>query len=253
MIFGIISYHRLERQRTLKYLVENGVPKENIILSVNDKNDLISYTEKYRQYATIIYREKHNAAGNRNTILNHVGIGKRLVLMDDDVKGIAKWVPDGGTHGKMVRTSFTEFIEALNIGFDVLEAFGSKIFGFYPTGNSMFIHQTLQSDGIYSFDKLFQGGCVGIITSENRFDERIPVCDDYDFIINQISRKRTVIRINNFTALKEKDFSTKGGCYEAYKNGAQKKALIMIAKKYPKIVSVKKDYTGLRLKREGNK
>lgn len=249
MKFGIISYHRSERQKTLEYLIENGVPKENIILSLNDQEDLKEYTAKYSRYAEIIFRKKNNAAGNRNTILEHIGPGQRLILLDDDVKGFAKWVPEGGAHGKMSKASFSEFMQVVEEGFGVVEGFGGRLFGFYPTGNSMFIHQTLQGDGTYSFNKLFQGGCVGIVTSEDRFDERIPVCDDYDFICGQIARNRTVVRINNVTALKEKDFSTKGGCYEAYQNGAQKRALIMISKKYPKLVTVKKDYSGLRLKK----
>ena len=89
---------------------------------------------------------------------------------------------------------------------------------------------------------------MGLITSGDRFDETIPVCDDYEFILRQIATRKGIIRMNDCAAAKDKDFTTTGGCYEAYASGAQKRALIMIANRYPKLVSVKKDYSGLRMK-----
>lgn len=248
MLFGIISYHRAEKQKTLDFLTGNGVRKEDIILALNDEADIEPYTARYAERAKIIFGKKNNAAGNRNNILDAVKPGTRIVLMDDDVKGISKWRNTGKKYGEMQACSFGDFERVVEKGFSLCEAYGSNIFGFYPTENSMFISQTLQADGEYSIDRLFQGGCVGMIVSEERFDERVPVCDDYEYIVRQISRRRGVIRINTHAAIKEKDFSTKGGCYEAYQNGAQKKALMMIARKYPHIVTVKKDYTGLRVR-----
>lgn len=250
MIFGIISYHRAETQKTLDYLTQNRVPKDKIILSLNDPKDIERYRELYSDRAKIICKEKGNAAGNRNNILEYIGKGKRLVLLDDDVKWAEKW-EEKGRQGKMRKISFEEFTEALESGFNLAEAYGSRVFGFYPMSNPLFIKQTRESDGDYSFDKLFQGGCMGIVTSDDRFDERVPVCDDYEFILRQISNGRGAIRINSYAVVKDKDFTTTGGCYEAYKNGAQKKALTMIAKKYPHLVSVKKDFSGLRIKRGG--
>lgn len=252
MIFGIISYHRSETQKTLDYLTKNGIPKEKIILSLNDPKDVGRYKELYAERAKIICKEKGNAAGNRNNILEYIGTGKRLVLMDDDVKWAEKW-EEKGKQGKMRRMSFEEFLEALETGFNLAEAYGGRVFGFYPMSNPLFIKQTKESDGDYSFDKLFQGGCMGVITSGDRFDERVPVCDDYEFILRQISNGRGAIRINGCTVVKDKDFTTTGGCYEAYRSGAQKKALTMIAKKYPHLVSVKKDFSGLRMKRGGKR
>lgn len=252
MIFGIISYHRAEAQKTLDYLTKNGVPKDSILLSLNDPKDVERYRALYSERAKIICKEKGNAAGNRNNILEYIGAGKRLVLLDDDVKWFEKW-EEVGRQGKMRKIPFGEVVQALEAGFNLAEAYGSRVFGFYPTSNPLFIKQTRESDGEYSFDRLFQGGCMGIITSEDRFDERVPVCDDYEFILRQISNGRGAIRINSYAAVKDKDFTTTGGCYEAYKSGAQKRALLMIAKKYSHLVTVKKDYNGLRMKTGGKR
>lgn len=249
MLYGIISYHRAGQQKTLEYLLLHGVKPEDIVLSLNDEADLPEYTRRYGKTVEIICKAKNNAAGNRNNILDHVGPGRQLVLLDDDVKGFVKWVPQGGKYGKMEKATFEEFQERMKDGFSVTGAFGARLFGFYPTENSMFICQTLQKEGQYSHNKLFQGGCVGITTSKDRFDERIPVCDDYDFILGQIAKGHGCVRINGFTAVKDKDFATKGGCYEAYQNGAQRRALLMICKKYPELVTMKKDGTGLRMKK----
>lgn len=66
-LFGIISYHRPDRQLTLDMLTANGIPKEDIILSLNAAEDYALY-KKYEDRATLICRSKNNAAGNRNNV-----------------------------------------------------------------------------------------------------------------------------------------------------------------------------------------
>lgn len=228
IIYGIISYKRAEKQTTLDYLVKNGIPRERIILSLNAESDIGPY-QKYADRAQIIYGEAHNAAGNRNNILNYLPEGTHLILLDDDVRRFACYDP-AGTYGTFFE-NFKEAEEEFERAFGILEETGRKIFGVAQTENAMFCQRTLKKYGKYCINALIGAGLFGIIVGRDRFNDRMPVWDDLDMMLKQI-KTRGLLRVNTVGNIVGTFYTTKGGCQEAYAMGGKEKALRMLLTKY---------------------
>lgn len=228
IIYGIISYKRANRQTTLDYLVKSGVPRERIILSLNAESDIEPY-QKYADRAQIIYGEAHNAAGNRNNILNYLPEGTRLILLDDDVKRFMCYDPIGeyGVFREDFKTAEQEFYRA----FEILGKTGRTIFGVAHTGNSMFCKQTMEKYGKYCVNALLGAGLFGIIVGKDRFNDRMPVWDDTDMMLKQI-KTRGLLRVNTVANIVGTFYVAEGGCQEAYAAGGKEKALRMLLMKY---------------------
>lgn len=236
IVYGIISYKRAERQTTLDYLVKNGVPRERIVLSLNAESDIEPY-QKYADRAQIIYGEAHNAAGNRNNILNYLPDGTHLILLDDDVKKFAYYDPIGehGTFQEGFEIAEKEFSRA----FEILEKTGRNVFGVNQTQNAVFCKGTLEKYGKYCLNGLIGAGLFGIVVGKDRFNDRMPVWDDFDMMLKQI-KTRGLLKVNTVANIVRTFYTAKGGCQEAYAAGGKEKALRMLLMKYGDIATPSK-------------
>lgn len=247
IIYGIISYKRAERQTTLDYLVKNGIPRERIILSLNAESDIVPY-QKYADRAQIIYGEAHNAAGNRNNVLNYLPEGTNLILLDDDVRKFMCYDPIGeyGVFQEDFKTAEQEFSQA----FEILKETGRTIFGVAHTGNAMFCKQTMEKYGKYCVNALLGAGLFGIIVGKDRFNDKMPVWDDTDMMLKQI-KTRGLLRVNTVANIVGTFYTAEGGCQEAYAAGGKEKALRVLLMKYGDIAMPTKGNgeNGAQLKR----
>ena len=91
--FATASYKRAENQRTVAYLERLGIEKEKIIVTVQTEEDFKEYTRQGidKRVGRLIYREGKNVSDNRNTILDNIPIGEKVVIFDDDITAVSKW------------------------------------------------------------------------------------------------------------------------------------------------------------------
>ena len=249
--YGIAGYHRPEC-KTYHTLIKMGIPKERIVISLNDKEDYEKYKELYDKEVTVIYKEGTNVACNRNNIINHFPIGTYVMVLDDDIASFKLWVNDTTTskYGRLVSINAKELEDVLYDCFKQTEGAGSNMFGTYAISNTMMIKGTIESQGVYSINKMFQGGSCGFIVDEkHRYDETMLLLDDYEIILKNITEGNIILRRNDLVAITPKMGSTKGGYFDIYKQGKQKEYAIKLKNKYPNLITLKKDYSGVILKK----
>ena len=248
--YGIASFHRPECP-TLKTLLDLGINKEDIVISLNDEDDFNTYKEKYSPDIKVIYKKGNNVACNRNNILNHFNEGDYVMVLDDDIKSIKKYVLNEGKYGKLIKLTKEELEEYLLEAFEETRKVKSSFFGTYAIDNTMMLKSTILGQGKYSINKMFQGGSTGfIVDKETRYDEDMLLLDDYEIILNNIRKGKFVLRRNDIVFVTPKMGSSQGGYFDIYKQGKQKEYLIKLSNKYPGWFKIKKDYSGIILRKD---
>ena len=248
--YGIAGYHRPEC-KTYHTLIKLGIPKDQIVISLNDKEDYEKYKELYGNETTVIYKKGNNVACNRNNILNHFPIGTYVMVLDDDISNFKAWNKEGNSkYGKMVNLDRNGLENRLYDAFKETERVKSNMFGTYAISNTMMIKSTIETQGIYSINKIFQGGSCGfIIDKEHRYKEDMLLLDDYEIVLKNIKEGNIILRRNDIVAITPKMGSSKGGYFDIYKLGKQKEYLIKLKSMYPDMITIKKDYSGIILKK----
>lgn len=245
--YGVTNYHRPEI-KTLKTLEKIGVPPERVIITLNDLNDAEECERRYGAKYKIIAKEGRNVACNRNTILDYYPKGEVIIVLDDDViafKTLARADTKSGVKLKAIETA--ERLENIfrSCATECIRQ-RKRLFGGYPVPNEMFMLQAIKRDGKYSRNKIWAGGLTGFINSDLRLDESYDLEEDYEIQVREISTGRGTLRRNDISA----DHNVNnGGCNERYVNGEQPAMLRKLQRQYPNLVSVKKNNTGIVLKR----
>lgn len=249
--YGIASYHRPEC-KTLKTLLKLGIDKSNITISLNDINDYNTYKELYKDIR-VIYKEGNCVANNRNNLLENHNVGDKLIILDDDITSFRRWLPnnENSKYGKLHKIETKEELEEiLEDCFKETQKLGNNKFGIYAISNTMMIKGTIETQGLYSINKMFQGCFCGFIVDENtRYDNDFRVLDDYELVLRDIKQGKYVLRRNDLVSDTPKMGSSSGGYYNLYRQGIQKQYMLKLAEKYPGMFNIKKDYGGIILKK----
>lgn len=130
-----------------------------------------------------------NIARVRNYILDHAD-GDIVVILDDDFKGMYYW--EHNEKHLVQPEDFLDFVERYSI---LANEFGAKMWG-------VNVNQDKQVYREYSPFSLtnFVGAPFGVFLKGNelRYDERIPLKEDYDMTLQQLNKYRKVLRLNKF-------------------------------------------------------
>lgn len=228
-LWGIVSYKRHDRQPMLNYLSNMGYTKEEIILSLQTKEDYEIYKELYDQKATIIYREGNNISDNKNTILDYVveNCGNtRIVMCSDKVRGV-QWLPQKGKLKTIeTREEMDKFVKK---AFFVTKQLKGSLFGLYSVGNAFYMEHSI------STNRQMLGCFMGIPDpSQQRFDPEQPLKEDFEFIMHHVKEGRTTIRFNDVVLLAT--LHTQGGCHDFWKDTeVNRKCTERLLKMYPNL------------------
>lgn len=206
-IFGIPSYYRADAQRTVEYLRGLGVPKERVILSTQTEDDHVLYKDRWSdQVSEVLYREGHSAADNRNTIIQHVGEGRYLVLLDDDISSVMRL---DGTKLAPVDT-LDGLYDLIDLGYGQMESANTVLWGVYPVCNAFYM-----STGLSTISILI-GSFFAMKTNGELLDSTFKTKEDYELSCRTLRRYGSVIRLNDYT-VKAQHYS-KGGCESEWKD-----------------------------------
>lgn len=147
-----------------------------------------------------------NIARVRNWILNQHTILDPLVILDDDIESVKRWeMVDGNWIQKIL--SGDEFLEFIEAGFEMAQDWNVKLWGMNCLGDKGSYREYTP----FSCKSYISASFHGIFPGPLRYDERIPLKEDFDFCIQNLAKYRSILRFNMFSMVK-KDHGNPGGC-----------------------------------------
>lgn len=218
--FGIPSYKRCGKVRTLDTLLRYGVDASKIVISTQTMEDYEQYTKEYGHICKVIYADGCNASCNRNTLIENIG-NHRMVLLDDDIKSIEILSGD-----RLVDIG-DGFIKFLEYAFTVAVKNNVGLFGIYPVHNPFFMKNNVK------LNTFITGPLFGIVNTNLRFNTSMFVKEDIELSLSVISSGKNVLRFNNIAASCGPDSSkskTSTGCGEHWVHN--EKCVSMLLKRY---------------------
>ena len=146
-----------------------------------------------------------NVARVRNYILDQEfqSGADAVALVDDDMSGMG--YHENGKQHPLSTGEFMPFLEKYTVmAYDI----GAKMWGV----NVNFDPQSYRTSGPFS-TLSFIGGPFGVFLRGNecRYDESLPLKEDYDMTIQQLNRYRIIFRVNKYF-YKVKQSEQSGGC-----------------------------------------
>lgn len=213
--WGIASYDRVDRQPMLLNLAEMGYQRHEIILATQTPTDFEQYSEKYGEYATILYRPASNVSENKNTILEHLRDhcgNTRVVMCSDKVRAINRMGKDGKLYPITTREEMDAFVKK---AFFVTKRLGGSAFGLFPIGNTFYMSHVIH------INQWILGCFMGILNpADQMFDTNLPLKEDFGYSLSVISRGGKIVRFSDMCMTAT--LHTKGGCHAAWNSDKDK-------------------------------
>ena len=193
-----------------------------VILSPSYKRSSSCFTQKYIKKCLYVVMESEaeeylknghkimvcpdSAQGNVSRIRNWIlenSPKKNLVILDDDIKSFGRF--NGNKPKKMNEEEFYEFLES---AFILVEESGAKFWGVNCIGDKGSYREYTP----FSLSNFIGGPFQGhILDHDLRYDESLPLKEDYDMVLQQLNKYRKVFRFN-FIHYFAKMHENIGGC-----------------------------------------
>ena len=212
------SYRRADKVLTHKYI-------DSVVYVVAE-----SEAEKYISAGLNVWVVPDSAQGNlcrvRNYILDHADVRKILIL-DDDLRSIHRWVDRKGK-----RLKGSEAVEMIESGFNIADEMGVKFWGLNCNDDKGAYREYTP----FSFSAYIGGPFQAHIENPCRYDERLPLKEDYDMTLQVLNRFRKILRFN-FLYYVCDQHGLPGGCATYRTLSREKKQFELLEKKWgPEIV-----------------
>ena len=153
-IVVIPSYNRVDtlKEKTLKLLQEYKIPASKIYLFVANEEQKTLYEAGLEKGSVghIIVGVK-GLAEVRNFIFKYFPKGKRLVCMDDDIRGLIEYDSSVKRHERRLVSLSGVF----NRGFEECKKAGANLWGIYPTANPFYMTDKVTSNLKYIIGAFF--------------------------------------------------------------------------------------------------
>lgn len=161
-----------------------------------------------------------NASRVRNWILDQNQDARGVLLLDDDISWIGRW--SNGIHKKLTRAEVEEFIDH---GYTLAEEWGAPFWGVnLNTDKSIY-----QEYAPFSTTRPILGPFQAHRPSRIRYDEDLPLKEDYDISIQYLNEFRKILRFNmyHYACKQNKQI---GGC-SAYRTIDRERAQFLALQK----------------------
>lgn len=211
----IPSYHR-PRVETLDYL-----PHAEVYVSKKEEKE---YREMNRGSKIIGVDPKYQ--GNLCRIRNHIldrNRGQVVVILDDDLKYIALW-----ENNQIIKLINEEEVMRFIFKFSVMAIdLGVKLWGINVNQDK----QVYREYSPFSLTSYIGGPFQAHVDSDLRYDERLPLKEDYDLTLQHLNRYRKALRVNKyFYSVKQAE--QVGGCATYRSIDEEKSQLNLLRKKW---------------------
>jgi hypothetical protein len=167
-----------------------------------------------------------NVARVRNYILDQeFALGNEAVaIVDDDMRGIFCWEHNKAVH-KLPAADFFHFIEKHST---LARDIGAFLWGININPDPQCYRECTPFSTLS-----FIGGPFGCFLAGNncRYDESLPLKEDYDMTLQQLNKNRIVLRVNKYYYM-VKQSEQSGGCASMRNIAREKEQLDLLRKKW---------------------
>lgn len=186
-------------------ITHNLFPKENFCYVIREEEEHL-YRKLGVELKLIPSGKVKDIATTRNWILDNKE-SDYVVMVDDDIKAFYFMIKR-----QRVKLSPLELIYQIENGIQISEDCGSGLFGMNVQCDPMFYRISTP----FSFNAPVLGPFITILDTNLRYDETLPLKEDYDFFIQQLRKNRKAIRAN-FLTYDADHLKLSGGC-QTYRN-----------------------------------
>lgn len=130
-----------------------------------------------------------NMARVRNWIVETYAGARGVVMLDDDVSGIMVW--ENQRERKLTAEEVGEFLEH---GFTMAEQWGAYLWGI----NMVYDKGAYREMIPFCTVRPVLGTFCGIRPNSIRYDEALPLKEDYDYAIQHLNKYRIILRFNKY-------------------------------------------------------
>lgn len=168
-----------------------------------------------------------NVSRVRNYILNHAP-EPWVVMIDDDIRCLARW--EGNKRKDLTSDQAHEFLELCCL---MANEWGTCFWGLNVSPDK----GTYREYTPFSTTTFCGGPIQGHLQNPCRYDEKLPLKEDYDMTLQVLNRFRSILRFN-FAFYDAKQAEQKGGCATYRTIDREKEQNNRLLKKWgPRIVS----------------
>jgi len=228
----IPSYNRVDtlKEKTLKVLKDHKIPASKIYVFVANEEQKKLYEEGLEKGSVghIVVGVK-GLGEVRNFIFKYFPKGKKLVEMDDDIRGFFEYDEKVHRHEKPLDS----LEKVIDRGFEECHKSGARLWGVYPIPNGFFMKPTVTTDL-----KFIIGSFWGCINPGADKALQLPFGgekEDYQRTILFWEADGVVVRLN-FVAPKTAYYKEPGGMQEGDRLGKQDKAVKEMMKRWPQYI-----------------
>lgn len=196
-----------------------------------DREDEQSYSELNLNANIIICDDgiQGNVARVRNYILDkEFQNGADVVcIVDDDLQGIYRFDVDKKTNFGYVKTKIEDIYNFVAKYSIICEDFGFKLWGVNCNSDSL----SYRHYSPFSMSSIILGPFCCHLKNEIRYDERLPLKEDYDIAIQHLNKYRGILRLNFAHYICEQSTNI-GGCASMRNMFREKEQFELLQKKW---------------------
>lgn len=213
-----IGYYSPSYKRPNGVITQERYPEVVYVVRESDADEYINNGHK-------CWVVPDSAQGNvcriRNYILDNAP-EEKIVLMDDDISGIGKW--ERQTERILNDDEFYQFCE---IGFIMAEDIGVKYWGM----NLLMDKGAYREYTPFSLKSVILGPFQAFNNLDLRYDENLPLKEDYDLSLQVLNKYRKTLRFNAYHYI-AKQHTNLGGCADYRTREREKEQMDLLIKKW---------------------
>lgn len=218
------SYRR-PQVKTLKYL-----PFCRVYVDFDEYDEYI----KHNPVENIVRCER-GVQGNVSRVRNYI-LDKEfergadvVCIVDDDMSGIYRFDVNYNTNfgyerHRIESEDFIDFVEKHSI---LCEEFGYKLWGVNCNSDSL----SYRHNAPFSLTSVILGPFCCHLKNDIRYDEKLPLKEDYDLAIQHLNKHRGILRLNGYHYICEQS-TNKGGCASMRNRQREREQFELLQKKW---------------------
>ncbi len=185
--------------------------------------------EKYLKEGLKVVVIPDKLKGNLSRVRNYIK-EKHLkefgYMVDDDIEAFKRW--DSVNNNFVLKTLNVEEVSEMLEGMkNLAEQMQVKLVGMNIIGDKGSYREYTP----FSFTNYISASLMGIFETNIKFDEKIPLKEDYDLTLQMLNKYRKVLRFNYYHMVK-KDHENIGGCADVRTVKFEKQQMEMFQKKW---------------------